>query len=327
MSKLNAFLVGFVVLCVAISSVQGDVIPAAGMSEGHLKDLSSHFITPPTGGPVGSGGPAPVPAVLPNVGDELRSIYRLDDLQLVGGGTYWNKVMTTGDEVTGLLYDLQVSRLVDMNSDGIVDRIYYTGAGRNPLTAGDDKNGDIGNFPGQWGGVIELYQDPSPDLDAALNGGAGPGLWSPAGGPLRPNGVTNADGYPSASDGTLWISGVLLDLSVFGDTVAFPGEVYCLTRITDALYAGVGFLNIFDGSAAAYIQAGAQPLVGVGQGKADVTLAFTVSLNQNVWLNPNWQAGSSDPVRFSGQEIPEPCTLLLVGLGVGLLGARRRRDQ
>lgn len=317
MKKLCAILAAGLFVVVISTPVAADVIPGLGSNEGHLKDLSHHFDQ--------AGNPAPVPGGLPSVGDELRSIYRLDDLEIIGGGKYWFHQTTTGDEVTGLLYDLKVNRLVDLDSDGVTDIIYYAPAGRNPLKQIDDRDGDIANFVGGWGGVVELYGDATPDLDATLIGGAGPGLWAAGGGPLRPDGVTQADGYVSASDGNLWLSGVLLDLSVFGDANAIAGEVYRLTRTGANDFAGIGFLNVFDGLAAPYIAAGTQPAGGPGAGLADVSLAFTVTLGTNVWGNPNWEAGSSDPVRFG--VVPEPVTLLTVGMGAMLLGALRRRKK
>jgi hypothetical protein len=327
-SKLFRCLAILACLGIGFGYAYAEVIPQEGANEGHFKDVSQHFITPPQG-ELASGGPISG-STLPNVGDELRSLYRLDDLELMGSSNrYWVNRVTTGEEVTGLLYDLKVSRVVDLNNDQVIDAIYYTAGGRNPLVATDDRNRDIGNFKGSWGGVVELYRDAAQNLDATLSGGAGPNLWAPGGGPLRPNGTTHADGYPSASDGSLWMSGVLLDLTQFGDTYAQAGEIYRLTRTGVNTFSGVGYVNVFDGEALSYIQAGGEPAVGPGAGLADVSLEFTVSLGVNVWNNPNWQAGSSDPVRFVGysEGVPEPATMLTVALGAGILGIFRRRHS
>jgi len=94
-------------------------------------------------------------------------------------------------------------------------------------------------------------------------------------------------------------------------------------------YGGIGFMNVFDGSAADFITPGKLPMVGEpGAGLADVSLAFTVRVGSNAWANPNWQSGASDPMIFTvgeGGEIPEPATMPLVGLGATVLGAVRRR--
>ena len=222
-----------------------------------------------------------------------------------------------------MVYDLQVSRILDVDSDGQVDIVYYSPAGRNPLSASDDANGDITNFGGTWGGVFEVYADSTPDLDETLQAGSGPDAWAAGGGPLRPNGLTNADGYPSATDGILWVSGVFLDLSLFGDPLAQSGEVYRVTATGGDCYAGVGFLNVFDGAAAPYIQPGTQPPLGPGAYRADVTLQVTYMEGVNVWDNDAWAYGSSDPLYFC--VCPEPTTLLSLTVGALVLGGLRRR--
>jgi hypothetical protein len=120
------------------------------------------------------------------------------------------------------------------------------------------------------------------------------------------------------------MSGVLLGLKQFGDPIAEDDEVYSLTRVDQYNYSGLGYVNVFDGSAAPHIEPQTQPGFGIGAGLADLTLACTIKLDENVWDNPNWQMGSSDPMRFN-VGTPEPATMLLLGMGAGLLGVIRRR--
>jgi hypothetical protein len=298
-----AIIVGFVGLpAQAVVNIQ------PGLNDAHVKDVSQFY----------RNG---VPTVdSPAIGDELRGVFRMDSLQLFGAGTpYWLRETTTGDEVTGLLYDLKVSRIVtDIN--GNPTAYYFSPLQRNPLVAANDTDGLINTWAGAWGGVVELYQDPTPDLDTTLSGGAGPGLWNTATNPVRPVTGTLADSYPSATDGTLWLSGVLLDLSTFGAGNA--GEVYSLIRTGANTFAGTGYLSVFDGYAGSQIADGTMPLVNPGKGMADATIQTTISLGVNVWSNPNWVAGSSDPIEFNS--VPEPTIMLLFGASV-LGGLIRRR--
>lgn len=296
------------------AAANATVIPMAGPNEGHLKDVSHHFTGAIAGQP-GSGVPVATGHQI-TIGDEFRALFRVDDLELMGSplGKYWLHQSTTGDELTGVLYDLAVSRI---DPNGV---IYYAPLGRNPLLPTDDADGDITAWPGAFGGVIELYQDATPDLDATLLSGAGPALWVPGSGPVRPSG-TAADGYPTATDGTLGLSGVLLDLSAFG--AGNPGEVYKLTPLGGGVYSGLGYMNVFDGLAAPMIAAGGIPMAGTGAGLADVAIHTSITLGTNVWSNPNWSAGSSDPMRFN--VVPEPVTLTTVALGSILLLRIRRQ--
>lgn len=289
-----------------------NVIP--GPNEAHLKDVSHHFV----------GGQAVPLGYQLQGGEELRSIMRVDNLELIGSGQYWHGWNsmdggTTGDEVTGLFYDL-----IFTGTD-TAGALYYAPMGRNPLVAADDMDGDIGAFTGAWGGVIELYQDSTPDLDATLNGGSPPSAWAPSALPGSRATGSLADAYPTATDGSLWLSGVLLDLNAFGAVgvgYAGPAPVYKLTQLSAGVFSGLGYMNVFDGSIAASMDLGAMPKLGAGAGLADVEIHNTVTLGTNVWGNPSWEAGSSDPMRFD--VIPEPTIMLLFGASI-LGGLIRRR--
>ena len=320
--------IGFIVVAGLVGLLMtpaGAVVDVyGGENEAHIKDVSHLYRLD------SSGAWAPIPLTgsdsLPRIGDELRAVLRVDDLQIVGGATYWvHSPSTTGDEVTGLMYDLELTHVDAMGN------MWFSPLGRNGLVAADDVDGDIVPlFGAAWGGVLELYQDPSPDMTASLSGALGndPSDWLVSGGPVSRASLSTADGFPDATDGSLWLSGALLDLNLFGAYPAgdTPGNLYVYVLTKNVLpnqYTGTGFMHAFDGYAQAQMELGLEPKLPPGAFLADVSISNNITLGTNAFLNPTWLAGSTDPVRFD-TPIPEPTIIALFGMSV-LGGLIRRR--
>jgi hypothetical protein len=319
-----------------------------------------------------------------NVGDEQRTLSQVTTIFDSGGGVVFDTSSTA--ELTTMLYDL--AAVPTLVPGGVV--IDFIPAGRNPITtdADLDSTGPDGVYgtaddpldpttaaPITFGGVLEIYQDTTKDysqdpggvgrydaklpsgVPVPLDAGNGPSFWTEgaaghvAGGP-------GADTFTGATDGSLWLGavlvelqylanvGVIVDPATIGGVPFTPGTV--LREVLDfsaGSGSGFAYMNAVGGSLAPSLLRGlAGPLAdaailfdlntpivtsdpdgsiaaGLGQ-TGDETLSDTLvyqGLGQ-------WQVDSEDPVVFA--IIPEPTSMSLLGLSlVGLLGARWRKKK
>ena len=310
MEKLMRILA--VVACIGLASsfIGAEVIPLEGENSIKLVSVSSHW----------RDGVALAPGTAPELGDELRALISLTGLHNppTQSVAYWKS--NPNEEITGLLYDLELIAFggTGLDNEGLPQQgttLYYGAMERNPLTTRDDMHGlpegggDIGGYNGASGGVTELYYDSSPDLGKLM--GTDPSNWIEGDYPSR-------DAFPNATDGDLWLSGVFLDLQSSGVDDAPEGAVYMLHFLDKYDASGNGYINIFDGSAASVIDYSAfGPFT-------DATFRITVELSD---VMSNWQTLNNDPIRFDVTPVPEPGTLMLLGLGATLMGAIRRRKS
>ncbi len=270
-----------------------------------LVDVSGHW----------SGGVPVLPNVGPAGGDELRAVVSLTGLHTppTAGVPYWTP--SASAEVTGLMYNLELFNVggLGLDSSGLPQTgtiLYYRPLGRNPLVVADDNFGpggvaDIGNVAAPlFGGVLELYDDSSPDLGVLT--ATDPNNWV--------GGAGASDSFVNATDGTPWLSGVFLELNAMG-TPAPLTAVYQMQFLTATKASGFGFINIFDGSQKDSVDPWAfGPYV-------DATFATTINLTP-VGAATLWQATSFDPIEID--IIPEPTIMVLFGASI-LGGLIRRR--
>ena len=261
--------------------------------------------------------------------DEERVV--VDINQFLQGGTPYYSM--PGGELTGLLYDLHLDvGEVSTNVAGqtILD-LYYGPLGRNPLTPDADS-------PAGSGGVLEMWLDPTPDGEGVtlfdpMNDGLAPFYWAEGGGPGGRDGyptVNNIAGTPD--DSVLWLQCVFaplfwvdLDGDGFDETPIYKHEQ--INVDTGAGFLDGMYVNIIGGSAADLFD---RDVYGPG---LDLSLTGTLwgPPHATYWGSPqdigNWAVRSSDPAQGNVSAIPEPATMMLLGLGLLGLGARIRRKK
>jgi len=284
--------------------------------------------------------PADIALVAPEVGDENRAVFQVD--QAIQGVT---QTIPEG-QLTGLFYNNSIAAVipsVDIFGHVSFD-IYYTGSTRNPIDISNDPDAPAGS-----GGVIEIWLDSTvennqadanfmydqldPQGTLAVPTGSAPFLWQESGH------SSGRDAYPNVNrttdgtaddDSTLWLQLVLTPIGFLPDGT----PILLHERIDTWTGAGVydpAFLNIVGGSAQGLFD---RDVYGPGR---DLELQLTVQgpgLNglpssyntapDNAADRGNWQVRSSDPVTAS-IIIPEPATMSLLGLGFAALAAYRRR--
>lgn len=325
---MRKFIVVLAFLAVALWALPASatVVLQVGENVAQIVDASSHYIAKPGGGP--SDIPGAV-GVAPLAGDELRAAIRVNNLAIGSNSPYWlNNSTLPKEELTGLFYDLVYTRSTfDLSGR---PTFYYrpetlaisNTKTPNPLSAdGAGPNIFASGIP--FGGVIEIYDDSTPDMQGSP-GAAGPAAWLTAGLIGGANHAVAPDSLLNATDGTLWLSGVFLDLLTMGELDAVAGEVYKLTfdqiSVTGGTAKGKAYINVVGGSVASYVAFGA--LNPPNNPWCDATLETTVKIPD---VNtPGWQASSHDPARIL--VIPEPTIMALFGASV--LGGfiRRRRS-
>ncbi len=317
----------------------------AGDFQAHFTDGSALYV-PQDEGPAiprapldidapGGGAPAGWEDTSATGGEENRAIFSVNQF-LQDESPYY---AVPPGELTGLFYDLSLATFTGDPVGGSAT-LYFTGTGRNPVT---DPEGGALAAPAGYGGVLEVWYDPTPDPvgDALFDpnsDGLGPQAWVENGGPADANHLIGGttDGYPTvniADDSVLWLQAVFvpqlwldLDGDGFAETPILMREIIDLPTFSGSSI--LAFLNITGGTAAGMFE---RNVFGPGN---DLSMASTFLLpgslfDNGYWDTPqdhgNWPILSSDPVR--GEIIPEPATLTLLGLGLAGLGLRIRRKK
>ena len=333
MRKVTWFIV--IGLIVGLVSLPAEAVINAGPGKvtGHMYDASNLYADH-DGNPQTPMLPRPIAAVpaAPAIGDENRAVFSMD--QFVPGSDLANDPSV---ELTGLFYNLE---LVAVGGAFPTVTLYFAESsapgvrGRNGLLPGTDIDGDIAGI--NYGGVIELYEDYPQNLDLS----PGPAAWVEGQPGLR-------DSYPTATDGTLWLEGVLVEVPSWtlaatlaaipsaGQPIVFLEALNWGLPIPGGLGTytghGEGYVNVFGGSFEGAIGRGTYNSPIAAHAGADVQLQINMDLalmgpGYGTRIDPSWgwQVESNDPVRF--QVIPEPTIMLLFGGSIlgGLIRRRRR---
>ena len=274
----------------------------------------------------------------PVVGDELRSVYYVDTLhgpEPWGGGTQYEQFgIPYGEELTGLLYDLKLVEVNPLSATFV--ELYFAPLGRNPITSDWDND-----MPAGSGGVFELYRDAAPD--------GTPLTWDPdgAGGLLGPQQWVEGDmdgsgphiadtlesGAVGATDGTLWMQGVLTPLGLTPGGLSYVlKETFDLTAANETGDVLPAYVNITGGSpeVLSLFERGVfdVPPAFVGRDvkiDANFVFPFATDYASSEQSTAGWQIASSDPTR--AYILPEPGTVSLLGLSLLGLALRRRRRK
>jgi hypothetical protein len=315
----------------------------------------------------GDGMLDPVPHMGPAgiiVGAEQRTVFRVTTIYDEQGGIDFDT--SSSSELTGLTYDLELVGVAFLSPTDLV--LDFAPMGRNPIPVASDVDGDLATMPIDLGtglpydigGVIEIYEDYAKNYTANPGGvvryddttkfpggtaappvpqdpGNGPSFW------VEGQLAAVRDSYTTVSNGTLWLSMVLLDLDYMVsigqiDAPATPYAAGTVLRETLDLSKGEGhgsaYANIVGGSYESNITR------GYAGGLADMHILFDLDTpifdpqtgllidTPNYWGIGQWTIDSEDPIVFATSIIPEPATLTLLGLGLmGMGGLRMRRKR
>ncbi len=319
----------FIGLAVVIAFLWVSAAPAEAVSlqqgENKVKniDYSSYYVCGTNISAPDSEVVNPSPGDTPDlVGLELRAVFEVTGIwnNFTGAGDpYWTPG-ASGEELTGLFYDLEVHTVSGTWGGGLIIDL-------KPQLRYDTESDVLGA-----GGRVDLWQDTSPNYTHTGTGG-GPADWR-----VGIAGHEDHDDFPTASDvidtagaadpgASLFLRGNWVPL--FWTVEATPvGIVYRVNM--NALIPGVpitgtgfGYWDVVVNNTGLPIADDYWGLPGSGR---DIKLLTNLTIPTSVGQYDDWQARSEDPVEFFA--LPEPATmsLLLVGL-VGGAGAYLRRRR
>jgi hypothetical protein len=236
----------------------------------------------------------------PVVGDELRSIFWVDALQLEQAGGSYNS--GSNPELTGLLYDLECLAVNNLGG-GVVQFLY----------------GSAGAYADTFTGRLDVYADPANNHNG-FTSASNPNNWSAVA-----NGSAgteaNRDTFPTYSDGSLLLSATLLpipgipqiggkDVLLTQTFIGANGSTVLWAHM-DVVYNNNGAIN---------------PTTWDDGVTSDMRFFATYFPNSINLPNNQWPIRVVDPVEFD--VAPEPATLTLLGCALfSLVPVVRRRKK
>jgi len=254
-------------------------------------------------------------------------------LQTAGqeSGNIWGIVSMTG------IYTLLDGNPENNALDGVA---YYTPGsdGKYYFAVYGGLNYMSGSAPGEtrygaasYAPYLNIYETTDPTL-YGMAYLAGPNVaGAGALGTFGVNIIYGADGIAStADDPTLYLATTFSPLTLAAYDVGYQaGELELITNSNSVTGSAEAYLDILGGTGAALFETGVFPMGAPAfPFRADLKVISDLTQQYNVvqqrWTNSLWTTSSQDPI--TGVGIPEPGTLVLLGIGlfgIGIVGKKR----
>ena len=223
------------------------------------------------------------------------------------------QILTIGQELFGIFNITQINsadgNTTFWNGNGSTDGTQLVGFFEG-LIAGPDQTGTPTGIS-FTGGHLELFNVAN-------------GTYSPSTSPNTKDYLNQLCGGSATCLANPWLTADFVP----GINDAFgPGANATLQAVfaTTNVNAGFGYMSVTGGANGAFFDTNGFAFNNFPNADFFLRSNFVLATPQTCFANNGWQVCSDDPI--IGARIPEPGTLLLLGLGGLALGAIRRRNQ